>query len=298
MSRILSQKLDRIVAARRRLIVFGILASVLALASVSIAQDRIEDLAAEVANGSIEIKRDALLRIRNLKSEAAARAAIPGLSDKDPRVRASAAQAMRFIPGPEAAMLLRPLLADKDPFVRRETAYALENSAAEILVPELTRLMFNDKAIEVKSAAAMALGGSRSPAVVGELTRLLAKKPDEDEGFLRRMAAHSIGRIAEQIRGARPTTTTPENFLDDKYKTIEPGTSTPLPAEFSVAGTLLLKILVSPDEENDTRREAAFALGAMGDPKVKTALRACRKDNDNYLGEICKEALLKLEKND
>ena len=90
----------------------------------SYAQD-LTSLETAIRTGSVEQKRDALFQIRNLRSETASRAAIPGLRDPDPIVRATAASSAVFLPKPEAIAALAPLLADKDPFVRKEAAYSL-----------------------------------------------------------------------------------------------------------------------------------------------------------------------------
>src|SRR5688500_2972191 len=79
----------------------------------------------QISDGSSEVKRSALAEIRNLLNALASRLAIPGLSDKDPIVRATAAGSVVFLPMNEASSALRPLLDDRDEFVRREAAHAM-----------------------------------------------------------------------------------------------------------------------------------------------------------------------------
>ena len=59
---------------------------------------------------------------------------------------------------------------------------------------------------------------------------------------------------------------------------------------------VLIKALQNKKESDDARREAAFALGAIGDSSAIAALEADRNSADPYLAEICKEALLKIER--
>ncbi|MFZ0748114.1 MAG: HEAT repeat domain-containing protein, partial [Pyrinomonadaceae bacterium] len=77
--------------------------------------------------GSLEVeeRRDALMRLANLKRPEASRAAAAGLNDASPTVRAAAAHAVISLPNHEVAALLLPLLKDKIEFVRREVAFAL-----------------------------------------------------------------------------------------------------------------------------------------------------------------------------
>ena len=59
---------------------------------------------------------------------------------------------------------------------------------------------------------------------------------------------------------------------------------------------VLLKALQNRNESDNTRREAAFSLGAIGDSSSVATLKAIGQVPDPYLAEICKEALLKIER--
>src|SRR5436190_9693089 len=72
-----------------------------------------------------EDRRDALMRLGALHRVAASRAAMVGLSDASPTVRAVAAKAILSIGADESVAALLPLTTDKDEFVRCEAAYAL-----------------------------------------------------------------------------------------------------------------------------------------------------------------------------
>ena len=260
----------------------------------SSAQDH-ESIRSGIASPNSELKRNALFQIINLHSEAASRLAIPALTDKDLLVRATAANAVIYIPKPEAASVLRPLLNDKMEFVRGEAAFALGEVGDSSATAALLRILEKDSRF-VKAAAATALGKIGDISAVGPLADTFRAKPNEENEFLRRCAAHAIGLIAESVRKLERTVTTPENFLPDKYKkgVSQPRVSVRF-AGFSSAITTLVGVLHNEKEADDTRREAAFALGAIGDLAAVPELRMHLNSPDNYLAEICKEALLRIE---
>src|SRR5438309_11776129 len=88
-------------------------------------QREIERQRLRLSSEDAEERRDALMRLGNLKRPEASRAAAVSLNDIAPIVRVTAAHAILSLPQEEAARLLIPLLQDKSEFVRRETAYAL-----------------------------------------------------------------------------------------------------------------------------------------------------------------------------
>jgi HEAT repeat protein len=57
---------------------------------------------------------------------------------------------------------------------------------------------------------------------------------------------------------------------------------------------VLINVLRNTSESDDTRREAAYSLGAIGDAKAVTTLQTFASASDPYLAEICREALLKI----
>jgi len=250
-----------------------------------------------INQGSVEEKRSALFEIRNLRSESASRIAVPALNDKDAMVRATAAGSVIFLPKPEAARALLPLLTDKSEFVRTETAYALGKVGDRSATAELVRLMKSDKILEVRTAAAIALGENGDASAIESLIGVLKSRPKEDEEFLRRSAARSIGQIAQINVTGDPTVLTPQNFLPDKFKDLGSSDATgPVPKIFANAVDVLTAVLRSKDESDDTRRESAFSLGAIGDSRSLDILRGYVASPDPYLAEICKEAILKIER--
>ncbi|HEX8686516.1 MAG TPA: HEAT repeat domain-containing protein, partial [Pyrinomonadaceae bacterium] len=93
----------------------------------------------------------------------------------------------------------------------------------------------------------------------GFFNRLARRKVEEDE-FVRRAAAVSLGQI-----GGREA----------------------VPA--------LVEALADERAPNDVRREAARALGLIGDPAAAPALRAVLTHGDPYLSRVAFEALKRLD---
>jgi len=253
----------------------------------------------QISTGTIEQKREALFQIRNLQTEQASRLAVPALTDSNEIVRATAVSSVVFLPENEAADLLLPLLKDKAEFVRRETAYALGKVGNSKAVGSLLQTLQKDKVLEVRNASAIALGMIGNVSAVEPLTLILSKRPNEDEEFLRRSAARSVGQIAQIIRSGKTRVLTPQNFLPKEFKELgqvsNPVISEQFPV-FNAAVIVLTRVLIDSREANDTRREAAFSLGAIGDSSTISTLQSYVNSGDPYLAEISREALLKVKK--
>ncbi len=277
-------------------------AAFLCVALVTPAQDLSADttaLAEIIKSGNSEQKRDALFALRNIGSAEASLAALPALSDKDPIVRAAAAASVVFLSPTEAVSALLPLLNDRDPFVRREAALALgtvrHSSATDALLNSIRR----DRDAEVRTAAVIALGEIGDTKAVVPLTNILKNNPSEEDEMLRRSAARSLGQIAFFSRTGRHYSVTPQNFLPEKFKEQIEGDAEKANADsaiFQTALPILAKVLNDTREANDTRREAAFALGAIGDTRAADVLQKHLSSPDPYLAEICKEAILMLQR--
>ncbi|HRI02658.1 MAG TPA: HEAT repeat domain-containing protein [Pyrinomonadaceae bacterium] len=246
----------------------------------------------DLASGNTELKRNALHQIKVIHTEEASRLAIQLLTDSNEIVRATAASAVIYLPKNDAATALIPLLNDKAEFVRAETAFALGTVADRSAASMLIRSLQKDRADQVRSAAAVALGKIGDISALDALTAVLKKKPSESDEFLRRSAAKAIGQIANFARSGNLSAVTPQNFLPSKYK--EPETNVPSDPAFRNAVGVLTSVLKNQKESDDTRREAAFALGSIGDESSAGVLRSYLNSPDIYLAEICKEALIKL----
>ena len=249
--------------------------------------------------GTVEEKRDALFKIRNLKSEFYSRFALPALRDGDEIVRATAAFSVIYLPKDKAFNALAPNLQDKSEIVRRETAYALGKIQNPSAINPLIQTVQNkkEKSTEVKNACVVALGEIGDASAVDFLTQILRQKPDESDEFLRRSAARSVGQIAQIIQIRESYTVTPESFLPENFKqfALEKYRNLALTfPQFRQAVPVLTQILQSAKETDDTKREAAFALGAIGDASALSILQSSLNSKDYYLAEICKEAIKKL----
>lgn len=283
---------------KRRGIVSALLVLFFALAlsatgqtATGIPTDVAERLRRQIA-GSIEEKRAALFEIRNMRSAEASMIALPALRDKNEIVRATASGSVVFMHAADAAAAVLPLIGDKAEFVRREAAAALGEIGYASATAPLIRLMTTDKIQEVRAAAAIALGKIGDVSAVPSLLGVLKQRPREDQEFLRRSTARSIGQIAQIRSSGNPSVVTPQNFLPDKFKDLD-STQPPL-TEFAAAVDILVTVVRNSSESDDTRREAAFALGAIGDRRAIPALQASTSSADPYLAEIAREALLKI----
>jgi HEAT repeat protein len=218
-----------------------------------------------------EERRDALTRLGSMHHPLASRAATPGLHDSAPIVRATAAAAISSLPPDERAGLLIPMLADKDEFVRREVAFALGKTRNQSAVQPLIERLTTDKQDSVRGAAAVALGEIGDAAATLSLAGTLSpgsgvastskkKSKKEKDLFLLRAAARSLGQIGSRVG---------------------------LPA--------LVAALQDEKMPDDVRREAAIALGLIGDAAAVPALRGAETARDPYLAEAARHAIYRIE---
>jgi len=226
-------------------------------------QREIERQRRRLNSADIEERRDALMRLGSLKRPDASRVAAVGLSDVAPIVRVTAMHAIRSLPQAEAATLLIPLLPDKLEFVRREAAYALGETHSRTAVAPLVNVLLTDKEAGVRGAAAVALGEIRDESAVQPLSQVLAGRNEKkkkaktgENQFVMRAAARSLGQIRSR------------SGVD-----------------------VLIATLANDANDNDVRREAATALGLIGDPSAGPALQAAFASSDPYLSEAAREAL-------
>lgn len=232
-------------------------------------QREIERQRQRLKSGDIEERRGALMRLGSLRRSDASRVAASGLTDVEPIVRVAAAHAILSLPAAEAATLLIPLLQEKLEFVRREAAYALGETRSRSGVAPLINILVNDKETGVRGAAAVALGEIGDEAAVEPLAQLLAgqtqkkkKAKSEANEFVMRAAARSLGQIKSRA-----------------------GTS------------VLIATMANDSVPIDVRREAATALGMIGDSSAGPALQAASTSNDPYLSEAARGALHRLKAN-
>jgi HEAT repeat protein len=230
----------------------------------------IEKQRQRLSSAEIEDRREALMQLRALQRPEASRVALSALNDPAPIVRATATAAVLWLPANESVAGLIPLLSDKEEFVRQQTAYALgltrSRSAVAGLIERLT-----DKKDSVRGAAAVALGQIADVSAVTALAAVLnpqaglapskksQKNKREQNPVVLRSAVRSLGQIRDRAG---------------------------LPA--------LIEVLQDDKAEADLRREAAFALGEIGDASAIPALRDATSAGDPYLAEAAHQALRRI----
>jgi HEAT repeat protein len=240
-------------------------------------QQEIEEQRIRLGSSEVEDRREAVTRLRGMHHPDASRAALSALSDPTAIVRATAVSSISLLPAEERAASLMPLLSDKDEFVRRETAYALGKTRSRTSVSLLIERLLTDKQDGVRGAAAVALGEIADSAAVASLSTVLnqqvgqptsisaskktKKSKKEQNPFVRRAAAHSLGQI---------------------------GSNAALP--------VLLAVLQDEKSEDDIRREAALALGRIGDQAALPALREAQRARDPYLSQAALDATRRILK--
>jgi HEAT repeat protein len=230
-------------------------------------QREIERQRQRLKSEDIEDRRDALMRLGNLKRPDASRVAAAGLTDVEPKVRVAALHAILSLPQADAAPLLIPLLQDKTEFVRREAAYALGETRSRSAVAALTSLLLSDKDAGVRSAAAVALGEIGDESAVEPLSAVLAGQP--------------------------PKTKKPKAGANDSVKWAAARSLGQIKSRAGVS--VLIATLTNDANENDVRREAATALGRIGDASAGPALQAAFASSDPYLAEAARTALRRLK---
>lgn len=237
-------------------------------------QREIEKHRSLLASSDIEMRRDALIRLGNIRRAESSRVALAGLDDSVPMIRATAAHAILSLPPSESVPALIPLLNDKSEFVRQQVAYALGETESVRAVAALAVSLAGDKEDSVRGAAAVALGEIGDPAAVLSLAAILdpsggaaipgkkqkSKRKKENE-FVARASARALGLIG------------------------------------STQGVVsLAKVLTDEESPGDLRREAAAALGLIGDASAGPALRSVLGSADPHLARIAHEALRRIER--
>jgi HEAT repeat protein len=211
----------------------------------------------QLRSSSVEERREAAMQLALLKSEAAFRALASAVNDPSPQVRAAVVTSLAEH-GDEAAVsiLAARLAIEKDRFVRKATAYALGRFHGGERTAALAGAL-RDKDPEVRGAAAISLGDHADADALAPLASALSDKND----FVRAQAARALGvngRAAAQTVAA-------------------------------------LIALLTKDEDAEVKRQAASALGQIGDRLALPALERARHDKDPYLAQAVADAIRMIE---
>lgn len=206
-----------------------------------------------------EQRRDAALKLAALRNPATIPALVSVLDDPSERIRALAITALARVGDSSLAPLIAARLSnDKKPFVRKAAAYALGRFRSSEGTAALTAAL-KDKDAEVRGAAAVALGEYADASAIAPLEGALADKSE----FVRAQSARALGVNGRAATGSVP---------------------------------LLAKLLTS-DTEQEVKRQAAIALGRIGDRAALPALEKAERSHDPYLSHAALEAIKMITRN-
>lgn len=211
---------------------------------------------AQLKSSDIEERREAAMRLGHISSDDATQVLIAGLIDPASIVRAAILVALAQRSPSVVGSISRTLTSDKDPFVRKAAAYALTHYSGSQRTGALTAAL-KDKDPEVRGASAVALADH--PDAEG-ITSLIASTADKSE-FVRAQSARALGINGKAADEAVPA---------------------------------LIKLLTS-DRENEVKRQAATALGSIGNRSALQALQKAAHDDDFYLSQSAREAIKMIE---
>ena len=221
-------------------------------------QAEISRYAAALQTGDEEERRHAVVMLGAMRDPATIDALRTALDDKAARVRAVALAALSWL----KELSLAPLIAtyatkDKSPFVRKAAAYALGQFDSGEATAALAAAL-RDKDLEVRGAAAVSLSNRPDAAAIEPLTAALADK----SAFVRAHAAAALG-----VNGRAAAQAVPR----------------------------LVKVLTT-DEDHEARRQAATALGRIGEPSALPALEHAGHSSDPYLSQAAHEAVSQIKR--
>jgi len=227
----------------------------------AIAADRQAEIAryaAALQSNDEEERRSAVHMLGAMHDPATIPALRAALNDQAERVRAAALTALGHLAEPPLAPVVATYLTkDKRPFVRKAAAYALGHFAtAEATAALVTGL--RDKDMEVRGAAAVALSNRPDAAAIAPLIQSLSDK----SAFVRAHAAAALG-----VNGRAAAQAVPD----------------------------LVRVLTK-DEDHEARRQAATALGHIGEPSALAALQDAERSSDPYLSQAAREATAQIRR--
>lgn len=232
--------------------------------SPQIATQASDEIASEIArltnqlgSSDEEERRSAVLTLAALETQAARNPLVSALSDRSERVRAAAVTGLGRLEDPSLATIVAQLLTkDKSAFVRKAAAYGLGRMRSQDGTAALVAAL-RDKDAEVRGAAAVALGQYADAEAIEPLIQAL----DDKSEFVRAQAARALGANTRAAVRAVPN---------------------------------LIRVLTS-DRDQEAKRQAAAALGQIGDPSALPALQAAQRSTDPHLSATALTAIEKIK---
>lgn len=254
---------------RHRQIAAGFLALILLFASPAAAgtpsnfqqpshsiESEVAQWAARLKSSDEEERREAVMMVSSFEGSTVVSALKSALADNSPRVRAAAANALAPLRESSIVPLLATLLKeDKVQFVRKAAAYALGAFQGAERTDALIDAL-KSKDLEVRGASAVSLGDHPDADAIAALTNALSDK----SAFVR---AHSARALGVNGRGS------------------------------GLAVPTLIRLLGS-DGDSEVKRQAATALGLIGDRSAVPALERARQNQDPYLVSLAIDAIEQL----
>jgi HEAT repeat protein len=250
-----------------------------------------EDVVRALANALRDepaVRTAAASSLAELKDARAASGLIPFAADDDEFVCASALRGLKELRLPDAAAPALAALSRQDAAVRREAIGVLGWLKHAAALPQLARVAVEDPDAEVRRAAAGALGlaAPESEAALRSLRTALR----DPAWAVREEAATTLakfhdaeGVIATALRAA----------MADEYWQVRLRAARSLGRlRDERAVSLLIDALFHP--AGNLRREAAIALGDIGDPVAGVALEAAGADPDPEVRKAARLALQRL----
>jgi HEAT repeat protein len=215
----------------------------------------IAHLAARLESSDEEERREAVMKLWSIEGKQAQSLLEGALADRSAGVRVAAVNGLARRHGSVASLLAARLRGDKDQSVRKSAAHALATfHDAERTAALIAAL--HDKDVEVRGAAAVALGDHPDPDAIPALISALS----DNSAFVRAHASRALGVNGRASAQAVPT---------------------------------LIRLLTS-DQDSEVKRQAAAALGGIGDPAALPALEKARLDKDPYLSRIAAESVKRI----
>jgi HEAT repeat protein len=250
--------------------------------------DAVEALA-QALNDQACVREAAASSLNELKDAKASQALLRNAGHHDAFVCASVLRTLKELRVPAAAVPATTALEHADPSVRREAVGVLGWLKFAPALTRIARLAVEDVDIEVRRTATGALGmaAPNEESVLGALTAALA----DPAWQVREEAATTLGKFhaADDRIGAALRTA-----MRDDYWQVRLRAARSLGRLREVqALPLLIEALIHP--AGNLRKEAAIALGEIGDANAAGALNASSADPDP---EVRKAARLSLQRLD
>ncbi|MCO8169121.1 HEAT repeat domain-containing protein [Pseudomonas sp. 21LCFQ02] len=224
-----------------------------------------------------------------LKDVAMGRVILPWTSHADARVRCAAFRALRELRDQRAAEAALLALDDPEAGVRREAVAVLGWLKQTQALTTLSRLLAHDPDTEVRRAAAGALGMASEAAVIPALCQAL-----HDAAWqVREEAATTLGKVAGDTAAQALAGDGLLGALHDGYWQVRLRATRSLGRlRYGAALSALIETL--QHSISNLRKEAALALGELGNPDAIGALQAAEQDGDPEVRKAVRIALAQI----